>query len=68
MRSTIRTSSSLKRVVWRSPATTNGELVEAVEWKNHPFGVGVQYHPELGSHPNRPHPLFKGLIAAALKR
>ncbi len=37
-------------------------LVEIVELKDHPFFVGVQFHPELKSRPNRPHPLFKALI------
>ena len=43
-------------------------LVETVELENHPFYVGVQYHPEFKSRPNRPHPLFVGFIEAALKR
>ncbi len=43
-------------------------LVETVELDNHPFYVGVQYHPEFKSRPNRPHPLFVGFIEAALKR
>lgn len=40
-------------------------LVEAVEITKHPFYIGVQYHPEFQSRPNRPHPLFCGLIGAA---
>ncbi|MCR4314003.1 MAG: CTP synthase [Candidatus Uhrbacteria bacterium] len=43
-------------------------LVEIVELKNHPFFVGVQFHPEFHSRPLRPHPLFKAFIAAALKK
>lgn len=43
-------------------------LVEAVELPGHPFYVGVQFHPELKSRPNRPHPLFKMLVAKALER
>ena len=43
-------------------------LVEIVELKNHPFFVGVQFHPEFHTRPLRPHPLFKAFIAAALKR
>ena len=35
------------------------DLVEIVELPNHPWFVGVQYHPELRSRPNRPHPLFR---------
>ena len=42
------------------------KLVEAVEIPEHPWFVGVQYHPEFKSRPNRPHPLFKGFIKAAL--
>ena len=42
-------------------------LVEAVEVENHPWFVGVQYHPELRSRPNRPHPLFREFVGAALK-
>ncbi len=41
-------------------------LVEAVELPNHAFYIGVQYHPEFKSRPNRAHPLFKGFIDAAL--
>jgi len=43
-------------------------LVEIAELKNHPFMIGSQFHPEFKSRPNRPHPLFKGLIAAAITR
>ncbi len=42
-------------------------LVETVEIKDHPFYIGVQFHPEFKSRPNRPHPLFKGFIEAAVK-
>lgn len=41
-------------------------LVETVELSDRPFYLGVQYHPEFKSRPNRPHPLFKGFIGAAL--
>lgn len=44
----------------------DGRLVETVEITHRPFHVGVQYHPEFKSRPNRPHPLFKGFIEAAL--
>jgi CTP synthase len=43
-------------------------LVEIVELENHPFFIGVQYHPELKSTPENPHPLFIGLVEAALER
>ena len=45
----------------------DGKLVEASEVRGHPFMVGVQYHPEFKSRPNRPHPLFAGFIGAAKK-
>jgi len=44
----------------------DGTLVEAVELTDHPFYVGVQFHPEFKSRPNRPHPLFYGFVSAAL--
>lgn len=44
----------------------DGRLVEIVEIEDHPWYVSVQFHPELKSRPNRPHPLFVGLIRAAL--
>lgn len=43
----------------------NGELVEIVEVKNHPYMIGVQFHPELKSRITNPHPLFVGFIDAA---
>lgn len=43
------------------------DLVEIVELENHPFFVGVQFHPELKSRPMRPHPLFKEFIKATVK-
>jgi len=43
-------------------------LVEIIELSDHPFFIAVQFHPELRSRPERVHPLFKGLIAAAVKR
>ena len=45
----------------------DGRLVETVEIKGEDFFVGVQFHPEFKSRPNKPHPLFKGFIAASLK-
>ena len=41
--------------------------MEAVELVDHPWFVGVQFHPEFKSRPNRPHPLFTGLVGAALQ-
>ena len=43
----------------------DGRLVETVEIKDHPFFVGVQFHPEFKSRPNKPHPLFTGFVNAA---
>jgi CTP synthase len=40
--------------------------MEIVEVKDHPFMVGSQFHPEFKSRPNRPHPLFRNFIKAAL--
>jgi CTP synthase len=40
----------------------DGTLVEIVEYENHPFFVGCQFHPEFKSRPNRPHPLFKDFV------
>lgn len=45
----------------------DGLLVEIIEIKDHPFFVGVQFHPEFLSRPLRPHPLFKAFIRAAAK-
>jgi CTP synthase len=39
--------------------------VEITEVVDHPFMMGVQFHPEFLSRPNRPHPLFRDLVAAA---
>ncbi len=41
-------------------------LVEIVEIKDHPWFVGVQYHPELKSRPIKPHPLFRDFVKAAV--
>ena len=51
-----------------SGLSPDGRLVETVELADRPFYVGVQYHPEFKSRPNRPHPLFKGFVAAAMAR
>ncbi len=50
-----------------SGLSPDGKLVETVEITSHPFFVGVQYHPEFKSRPNRPHPLFYGFVKASLK-
>ena len=50
-----------------SGLSPDGRLVETVELTDRPFFVGVQYHPEFKSRPNKPHPLFCGFIGAAMK-
>ncbi len=49
-----------------SGTSPDGRIVEMCEITDHPFFIATQAHPELKSRPNRPHPLFKGFIAAAL--
>ena len=49
-----------------SGLSPDGRLVETVELSDRAFFVGVQYHPEFKSRPNKAHPLFRGFIAAAL--
>jgi CTP synthase len=51
-----------------SGSSPDGRLVEFVERPDHPFFLGTQAHPEFKSRPDRPHPLFQGLIEAALVR
>ena len=51
-----------------SGASPDGRLVETAELAEHPFYVGVQFHPEFKSRPNKPHPLFLGFVDAALRR
>ena len=50
-----------------SGVNPENDLVEIVELTNHPYFVGVQFHPEFKSRPLHPHPLFMGLIKAAIK-
>jgi CTP synthase len=49
-----------------SGLTPDASLVESVEWPDHPWGVGVQFHPEFKSKPTAPSPLFSRFIAACL--
>jgi CTP synthase len=51
-----------------SGTSPDDRLVEFVELPDHPYWVGTQAHPEFKSRPNNPHPLFAGLVAAALDR
>ena len=48
-----------------SGTSPDGKLVEIIELQDHPFFVASQFHPEFQSKPNKPHPLFKGFIAAS---
>ena len=54
--------------MWPTGLSPNGELVEIIEMDadRHPFMLGVQFHPEFRSRPNRPHPLFSGFVTAAI--
>ncbi len=51
-----------------SGESPDGRLVEFIEAKDHPYFVATQAHPEFKSRPNKPHPLFVGLIRAAVKK
>lgn len=51
-----------------SGTSPDGELVEIVEIKKHPYFIAAQFHPELKSRPDKPHPLFVGLLKAAKKK
>ena len=50
-----------------SGTSPDGRLVETVELSDRPFFVGVQFHPEFKSRPDKPHPLFLGFVAASLE-
>ena len=56
-----------KRGMVFSGLSPDGRLVEIAELKDHPFMLGSQFHPEFRSRPNRPHPLFKSFLAAAVR-
>ena len=51
-----------------SGLSPDGRLVETVEIPGEDFFIGVQFHPEFKSRPNRPHPLFYGFISAAIRK
>ena len=55
-------SSSVERT------STVTRLVEMVEFRDHPFFIGCQFHPEFKSRPLAPHPLFARFVRAALER
>ena len=50
-----------------SGLSPDGQLVEIIEYPQHPWFIGCQFHPELKSRPTRAHPLFAGFIAAAVR-
>ncbi|MCX8101239.1 MAG: CTP synthase [Geminicoccaceae bacterium] len=63
----IRYKEVLERAgLWFSGMSPDGRLPEIVERRDHPWFVGVQFHPELKSRPFAPHPLFAAFIAAAV--
>lgn len=49
-----------------SGTSTDGNLVEVIEVPDHPWFVGVQFHPEFTSNPRRGHPLFAAFVKAGL--
>jgi len=49
-----------------SGLSPDGKLVEIAEIPGHPFMLGTQFHPEFQSRPDKPHPLFRAFIAAAI--
>ena len=49
-----------------SGTSPDNRLVETVEVSDHPFFLGVQFHPEFKSRPNRPHPIFKRFVEASI--
>jgi CTP synthase len=51
-----------------SGLSPDGRLVEIIELPEHPFFIAGQFHPELKSRPNRPHPLYRDFVGAALAR
>ena len=50
---------------WPTGVSPDGRLVEIMEYEKHPFMLGVQFHPEFLSRPDRPHPLFREFVGVA---
>ena len=46
----------------------DGNLVEIIEFKNHPWFIACQFHPEFKSKPDKPHPLFSAFVKASLSK
>jgi len=66
-------NNSFREILEKNGMITSGinpkrNLVEIVELENHPFFIGVQFHPEFKSRPLTPHPLFRGFIESAIKK
>ena len=57
-----------QRGVRCSGMSPDGLLPEIIEYADHPWFIGVQYHPELKSRPFAPHPLFASFVEAAVER
>jgi len=57
----------MEKGICLSGLSPDGRIVEMIEIPTHPWFIATQAHPELKSRPNRPHPLFRGFIEAALK-
>ena len=51
-----------------SGTSPDGYIVETVELQRRPFYLGVQFHPEFKSRPNKPHPLFVAFVKASLEK
>jgi CTP synthase len=51
-----------------SGSSPDGRLVEIIEFKDHPFFIATQFHPEFRSRPNHPHPLFLGFVKAIVEK
>lgn len=66
-------NNAYREILWRNGMRISGihterDLVEIIELYDHPFFIGVQFHPEFKSRPNRPHPLFEAFIKSANKK
>lgn len=62
------TRTGWKNAAWSSGMSPDGVLPETVEYPDHPWFIGVQYHPELKSRPLDPHPLFASFVEAAVEQ
>lgn len=61
-RSRLEEAGLISSGIWRK-----GDLVEIMELRGHPWFIGTQFHPEFKSRPNRPHPLFRDFVRAAIE-